>query len=126
MPIKVDGCAMVTSPSGKGVVVIGGWDHDKLNFSNILLELKGSSMEWVPLKQTLSRSGLSGLVAIPIPEELNALTLDNFNVDEDGSDVEEEDEDEDDDGDEDDDEDDYEADDEDDDDDGDEYFFKQE
>ena len=58
---------MVTSPSGKGVVVIGGWKNSVLfgESSNALIELKGNSMEWVTLEQKL-KYAREGHVAIPI------------------------------------------------------------
>ena len=59
---------MVTSPSGKGVVVIGGYNYNEGKPSNALLELKGiSSKEWVPLKQTLQHAR-NGHIAFPIPD----------------------------------------------------------
>ena len=60
--------AMVPSPSGRGLVVIGGVNDNEGKHSNVLLELKGSSMEWVPLKQTLEYARKDH-VAIPIPDE---------------------------------------------------------
>ena len=59
---------MVPSPSGKGVVVIGGYNRTERTCSNALLELKGSSNEWIPLKQTLQHAR-ERHVAIPIPDE---------------------------------------------------------
>ena len=68
LPFKLSGSAMVTSPSGKGVIIIGGYNHTEYKISNALLELKGiSSKEWVPLKQTLQHRRY-GHVAIPIPD----------------------------------------------------------
>ena len=68
LPFKLYDSAMVTSPSGKGVVIIGGWNGNKNIHSNALLELKDISKEWVPLKQTLQHSR-DGHVAIPIPND---------------------------------------------------------
>ena len=60
---------MVTSPSGKGVVVIGGRNCNEDKCSNALLELKGiSSKEWVPLRQTLQHAR-DWHVAIAIPDD---------------------------------------------------------
>ena len=60
---------MVTSPSGKGVVVIGGYNYNESKRSNALLELKGiSSKEWVPLRQTLQHARKDH-VAIAIPDD---------------------------------------------------------
>ena len=69
MPFKLNGSAIVTSPSGKGVVIIGGRNQNEDKFSNALLELKGiSSNEWVPLKQTLKHAREQH-VAIPIHDD---------------------------------------------------------
>ena len=68
LPFKLSESAMVPSPSGRGLVVIGGWNDNEGKDSNVLLELKGSSMEWVPLKQTLEYAR-DEHVAIPIPDE---------------------------------------------------------
>ena len=55
--------AMVTSPTGKGVIVMGG------TFSKAMFELT-QSMEWIRLEQTLQIEHFGGLLAIPIPDEL--------------------------------------------------------
>ena len=68
LPFQLEGSAMVPSPSGRGLVVIGGYNGNEGKSSNVLLELKGSSMEWVPLKQTLEYARYRH-VAIPIPDE---------------------------------------------------------
>ena len=60
---------MVTSPSGEGVIIIGGWNENTKKYSKALLELKGSPLEWVPLKQTL-RYRRKDHVAVAIPREL--------------------------------------------------------
>ena len=54
--------AMVTSPTGKGVIAMGG------TFSMAMFELS-QSMEWTRLEQTLKIDHLAPLV-IPIPDEL--------------------------------------------------------
>ena len=51
---------MVTSPTGKGVIVM---------HSRGLLELSSNSMEWTRLEQTLQITHFAPL-AIPIPDEL--------------------------------------------------------
>ena len=67
LPFELSRSTMVTSPSGKGVVVIGG--YNKNGYKDALLELKGiSSKEWVPLKQTLQHVR-ENHVAIPIPDD---------------------------------------------------------
>ena len=55
---------MVTSPGGKGVIIIGEFNWDESKHSNALLELKGPS--WIPLKQKLQHARTAH-VAIPIP-----------------------------------------------------------
>ena len=69
LPFRIWESAMVTSPSGKGVVVIGGVNMDDVcKYSNALLELKGNPMHWIPLKQTLQHAREKHL-AIPIPDD---------------------------------------------------------
>ena len=53
--------AMVTSPTGKGVIAMGG-------YSKAMFELS-QSMEWTRLEQTLQIEHIAPL-AIPIPDEL--------------------------------------------------------
>ena len=57
---------MVTSPSGKGVILIGGYNADKSDYSEKIIELRGTSMQWVKLKQKL-KYPRADLVAIPMP-----------------------------------------------------------
>ena len=59
--------AMVTSPTGKGVIVIGA-NTAPIKFSKAMFELT-QSMEWTRLEQTL-KIGHLGPLAIPIPDEL--------------------------------------------------------
>ena len=61
--MELFGHAMVTSPTGKGVIVMGGNTNSKAMF-----ELT-QSMEWTRLEQTL-QIGHEGPLAIPIPDEL--------------------------------------------------------
>ena len=70
---------MITSPSGKGVVVIGGYNHSEFKYSNVLLELRisGNSMKWVPLQQTLQYAR-SNHVAFIIPEEFTTCIPENY------------------------------------------------
>ena len=44
---------MVTSPSEKGVILIGGYNADISDYSNEIIELRGTSMKWVTLSQKL-------------------------------------------------------------------------
>ena len=57
---------MVTSPTGKGVIVMGGYPNSGNN-SKAMFELS-QSMEWTRLEQTLQIDHLAPL-AIPIPDE---------------------------------------------------------
>ena len=57
---------MVTSPSGKGVIAMGGISSERT--SKAMFELS-QSMEWTRLEQTLQIDHLAPL-AIPIPDEL--------------------------------------------------------
>ena len=58
---------MVTSPTGKGVIVMGGSTAPG-EYSKTMFELT-QSMEWTRLEQTLQIEHLAPL-AIPIPDEL--------------------------------------------------------
>ena len=70
MPLGLHGPAVVTSPTGKGVVVIGGETGrmDSKKKSKAMFELS-QSMEWTRLEQTLEMDHWAHL-AIPIPDEL--------------------------------------------------------
>ena len=58
---------MVTSPTGKGVIVMGGCTAP-FEYSKAMFELT-QSMEWTRLEQTLQIDHFAPL-AIPIPDEL--------------------------------------------------------
>ena len=58
---------MVTSHTGKGVIIIGG-STAPFEFSKAMFELS-QSLEWTRLEQTL-QIGHFAPVAIPIPDEL--------------------------------------------------------
>ena len=58
---------MVTSPTGKGVIVMGG-NTAPGEYSKAMFELS-PSMQWTRLEQTLKIDHLAPL-AIPIPDEL--------------------------------------------------------
>ena len=64
MPLELNYHAMVTSPSGKGVIVMGG--HSPGGSSKAMFELS-ASMEWTRLEQTMK---IEQPLAIPIPDEL--------------------------------------------------------
>ena len=58
--------AMVTSPTGKGVIVMGG-ETESGRICKVMFELS-QSMEWTRLEQTL-QIGHDWPLAIPIPDE---------------------------------------------------------
>ena len=68
MPFKLAGSSMVPSPSGKGVILIGGYNEDTNEYSDKLIEFRSSSMTWVVLRQKLQYPRADH-VAMPIPEE---------------------------------------------------------
>ena len=59
---------MVTSPTGKGVIVMGGVT-DNWKKSKAMFELS-QSMEWTRLEQTLQIEHFGHSLAIPIPDKL--------------------------------------------------------
>ena len=59
---------MVTSPTGKGVIAMGGSEGPG-KYSKAMFELS-ASMEWKRLEQTLHIDHYGGQLAIPIPDEL--------------------------------------------------------
>ena len=59
---------MVTSPTGKGVIVMGG-DTKSGKYSKAMFELS-KSMKWTRLEQTLQIEHHGGQLAIPISNEL--------------------------------------------------------
>ena len=60
---------MVTSPTGKGVIVMGGYSSGgRSKISKAMFELT-QSMQWTRLEQTLQIEHYHPL-AIPIPDEL--------------------------------------------------------
>ena len=58
---------MVTTPTGKGVIAMGGETESKA-YSKEMFELS-QSMQWTRLEQTLQIDNLA-LLTIPIPNEL--------------------------------------------------------
>ena len=58
---------MVTSPTGKSIIVMGGLQADG-EISKAMFELT-DSMEWIPMKQTFQHDHYMPL-AVPIPDEL--------------------------------------------------------
>ena len=59
---------MVTSPTGKGVIVMGGITNSA-GYSKAMFELS-QSMEWTRLEQTLQIRHEGEPLVIPIPDEL--------------------------------------------------------
>ena len=68
LPLKLYGHAMVTSPTGKGIIVMGGRTETGENFKG-MFELS-DSMQWNRLEHTLQFQILSTTDAIPIPDHL--------------------------------------------------------
>ena len=53
LPFPLWGSSMITSPNCNGVVLIGGYNSKDGIELNQLIELKGDSMIWIFLEQTL-------------------------------------------------------------------------
>ena len=66
LPFKLAGSAMITSPSGKGVVLIGGYNDGTQKYSKAILEFRSSTMEWFIMKAKL-RYARADHVVIPVP-----------------------------------------------------------
>ena len=60
---------MVTSPTGKGVIAMGGFTDFAGTISKAMFELT-QSMQWIRLEQTLQMDHYGVPLAIPIPDEL--------------------------------------------------------
>ena len=60
--------AIVTSPTGKGVIVMGG-ETESEEDSKEMFELS-QSLQWTRLEQTLQIEHNGDQLAIPIPDEL--------------------------------------------------------
>ena len=68
MPFKLAGSSMVTSPSGKGIILIGGYNEDTNEYSDKLIEFRSTPMTWVVLGHKLQYPRADH-VAMPIPEK---------------------------------------------------------
>ena len=68
MPLALEYLTMVTSPTGKGVIVMGG-ETESEEDSKEMFELS-QSLQWTRLEQTLQIVHYGGQLAIPIPDEL--------------------------------------------------------
>lgn len=72
LPYKIRTASMVTSPDGEGVVLIGGFNVNANQYSQGLIELRGSSietLEWKFLEQSLTFQRRNH-VSFPIPDEM--------------------------------------------------------
>ena len=63
---------MITSPSGKGVVLIGGYNDGAQKYSKAILEFRSSTMEWFVIKAKLQYARADHVV-IPIPVAFNPM-----------------------------------------------------
>ena len=61
---------MMTSPTGKGVIVMGGRKEGRSGKNSEAMFELTQSMEWTRLEQTLQIEHYGGLLAIPIPDEM--------------------------------------------------------
>ena len=68
MPLALEYLTMVTSPTGKGVIAIGGRTYSG-GRSKAMFELS-ASMQWTRLEQSLQIEHFGRPLAIPIPDEL--------------------------------------------------------
>ena len=66
LPYKLFFSAMATSPDGGGVILFGGYNHDKKSREDKILELRFGANEWTVLPQKLNQPRLNHVV-IPIP-----------------------------------------------------------
>ena len=65
LPYKLYRSAMATSPDGGGVILFGGFNHDKGDYEDTLLELRFGADNWTILPQKLKQPRY-GHVVIPI------------------------------------------------------------
>ena len=73
LPYRLKGSTMVSSPTDKGVVIIGGYDVGEKKWSKTLFELSGDSVEslkWKKLDQKLQYPR-DGHVSFLIPNTCN-------------------------------------------------------
>ena len=74
MPYKLLGIsqAMVTSPDGMGIIIVGGLNLDSLSTEKKILESRFDGSKFLPwqiMNQEL-KNGRSGHVVIPIPKSI--------------------------------------------------------
>ena len=67
LPYELRDSVMATSPDGGGVILFGGYNDDKSEFKDTLLELRYDSKQWTQLSQKLKQPK-SGHVVISIPK----------------------------------------------------------
>ena len=65
LPYKLWDSAMATSPDGGGVILFGGWNEDKDDREDTLLELRFGADYWTILPQELKQPR-NNPVVIPI------------------------------------------------------------
>ena len=65
LPYKLRYSAMATSPDGGGVILFGGWNEDKYDDEDTILELRYDSDKWTTLPQKLKQPRTKHVV-IPI------------------------------------------------------------
>ena len=78
LPFKLICSAMVATPNGKGVILIGGHNQSDHKSSDALIELKGNTMdmhmEWIVLERKLEYAR-SNHIAIPIPNDKTSYSV---------------------------------------------------
>ena len=67
LPYGLEDSAMATSPDGGGVILFGGYNFNKHESEDRLLELRYDSEQWTELSQKLKQHRRSHVV-IPIPK----------------------------------------------------------
>ena len=65
LPYRLLYSAMATSPDGGGVILFGGYNSDKNEEEDTILELRFDADEWTELPQKLNQTRY-GHVVIPI------------------------------------------------------------
>ena len=76
-PFKFDRSPMITSPDGKKVILVGGYNANADKVSNNLIEYAPDSKKWTILGQKL-KYGRYGSVAILFPNSRTSCTVHSF------------------------------------------------
>ena len=76
-PFKFDRSPMITSPDGKKVILVGGYNANADKVSNDLIEYAPDSKKWTILGQKL-KYGRYGSVAILFPNSRTSCTIHSF------------------------------------------------